>query len=881
MSRSRVRTLFAALLCFVAGPLLAQSGTIRGKISDSAGVVLPNATVVVEGTGLRASSNSRGLYELRGVRAGSFTLRVRLIGFTSQSMRVTLEAGGTVEQDFTMPRPVVQLAAIDVLIGSRARHTAAEELAVPVDIFTSEEMSQQGSTETSQILQSLSPSVNFPRQSVTDGNDIVRPFTLRGLSPDHTLVLLNGWRRHQTALVNNFTYGMGAGSSGVDLNAIPSGAIDRIEVLRDGASAQYGSDAIAGVVNLVTKEGRFTPFVNTEAGEYVTGDYDHDGAMVDINGGWGIGLGRGSLGIFGEFQHRDPTNRAWADPFETAGTGVADSINDQGQVVHKNNPVAQPNHHWGDGLERDVMTLANFRMPLNATSTSEVYAFGAYSSRTGTGNAYRRYDTSARNWQELYPLGFLPEFRPDVTDYSATGGFRMLTGGWSLDFGGTFGHNDFEYNMRNTNNASLGPCLDVPCAPGPDGILGNGDDPGIPNQLSFFSGRVSREEMIGAVNAAKPLRLGLPNPVNFAVGAAFRRESYQIEQGEVASWINGGHLDQDSADVAPAGSSGFPGFAPTDESNSHRNNVGAYIDLETDLNAQWLANVAARYEHYSDFGSAVTGKLAMRFQPTSRLTIRGAASTGFRAPGLSQSHFSKITTNVIAGQFEEIGIFPVDHPAALLLGSKPLKEEKSVNLSAGFAFTPVDNLTITADLFYIKINDRIMLSATFDDDTTLAILTGGGFTGVTGVQYFTNGLDTKTQGLDLTADLRIPSTSGRTLEFIGSVNYTSNTISRIDPLPAVLANSAEPGIIDSVTYIGITEERPDWRATLTSRFESGRFHAMARGAYYGKFSSAQPGFCDLCRDNYGSKTLFDTELGYRFNLIAVSLGVRNLFDTYP
>ena len=207
-------------------------------------------------------------------------------------------------RDFTLLRSPVQLAPIDVVVGSRARHTAEEELAVPVDIFPAEELQRQGSTETSIILQSVSPSVNFPRQSVTDAGDIIRPFTLRGLSPDQTLVLVNGWRRHQTAVVNTFNYGMPAGSSGVDLNALPASALDRIEVLRDGAAAQYGSDAIAGVVNLVLKDGAFSPFVNGDAGRYVTDDYADDGTTVNVNGGWGIGIGRGSLGLFGEFRDR-------------------------------------------------------------------------------------------------------------------------------------------------------------------------------------------------------------------------------------------------------------------------------------------------------------------------------------------------------------------------------------------------------------------------------------------------------------------------------------------------------------------------------------------------------------------------------------------------
>ena len=245
------------------------------------------------------------------------------------------------------------------MVGSRARHTAAEQLAVPVDVFSSEDIAQQGTNETSQILQALAPSVNFPRQSVTDANDIARPFTLRGLSPDHTLVLVNGWRRHQMAVLNTFAYGMGAGSSGVDLNALPGGAIDRIEVLRDGASAQYGSDAIAGVVNVVLKEGGFSPFINADVGQYNSSGYPVDGTTADLNGGWGVQLGRGSLAVFGEYLHRDKTNRAWPDIFLADVSGITDRIDTlTGRIIQKRNALHQPNYHWGDGLEEELPDAA-------------------------------------------------------------------------------------------------------------------------------------------------------------------------------------------------------------------------------------------------------------------------------------------------------------------------------------------------------------------------------------------------------------------------------------------------------------------------------------------------------------------------------------------
>jgi len=868
------------LMLFAARPVAAQMATLTGSIADSSGEALPSAVIRVDDTSLRATSSGTGTYRIEGVPAGTHTLRVVLIGYKPSSREVTAGAGETLNVDFMLSRAPILIPPTEVVVGSRAPHTAADELAVPVDVYTSEKIAKQGASETTQILQSLSPSVNFPRQSVTDATDVVRPFTLRGLSPDHTLVLVNGARRHQTALVNTFAYGTGAGSSGVDMNAIPASAIDRIEVLRDGASAQYGSDAIAGVVNVVTKKGRFTPFMNVAAGRYTPDGYPDDGTTVDVNGGWGTALGSGSLALFGEFLDRQPTNRAWADPFDVSGNGLADSVDSEGHVVIKRNPVPQPNHHWGDGLEKDVLTYGDLRLPLNGAGSSQLYAHGGYSFRKGTGDGYRRYADSDRNWPQIYPLGYLPEFDPDVRDYSVASGVWVRPAGWSVDAGASLGHNDFAYNLRNTLNVSLGPCLDGPCAPGPDGVLGTADDPGIPNQTSFFAGKLKRDEIIGSVNASRALKVGLPSTLNVAVGAAYRHEKYQILRGELASWIDGGDTTQAGGD-APGGSQVFPGFSPSDEANASRNNLGVYTDLETNLTTKLLADVAGRFENYSDFGSVVTGKLAARLQPSQRITLRAAASTGFRAPGLGQIHFSKVVTNFIGGVPEEIGIFPVDHPAARLLGSRPLKEETSVNLSAGLAVSPRDNLTITADYFNIKIKDRILLGATFDDDTTRAILAGGGYSGITGVQYFTNGLDTRTQGVDLTGDLRVPLGGVKKIGITGGANYTKNTITRVDPLPAVLANSAETGLLDVVTRVAIEEERPDWRGTLAVDYSDGEFHALGRGSYYGRFASAQPGYCDDCRETYGAKALFDSEVGYRFNSMDLSIGARNIFDTYP
>lgn len=879
----RVVEMAAALVLVsaIGRPLAAQSGTVQGSVADSTGAVVVGALLTVDQTGLRTTTTSRGRYTLGGVPTGRRIVRIRALGFAPDSVIVTVEASRVLEVDVVLTRSAYQLARVPVVVGSRARHTAAEELAVPVDVFTVEDLKRSGSTETTQILANLSPSVNFPKQAVTDGTEIVRPFTLRGLSPDHSLVLVNGQRRHQTSLLNVFSNGSAPGSSGVDLNAFPSSAVERIEVLRDGASTQYGSDAIAGVVNLVLKEGQFSPFINTNVGQYRPGKgYVNDGTTTDVNGGVGLRLGRGSLALFGQVMKRNATNRACPDGSFPDINGVADSVADC-RVVQKRTGVPQPNVHWGDGSERDIHTFANLRLPLNASGSTELYAFGGYSDRDGTGNGFFRKPTNSRNWPEIYPLGFLPEFRPDVIDYSAAGGIRTTAGGWAVDIGANYGYNGFDFKLRNTLNSSLGPSLTKATAPGPDGVLGTADDPGIPNQTSFDAGALRRAELNTGVNVSRALDLGLPKPVNVAIGAAFRRESYEVVAGERASWINGYHLTADSSGIAQAGSSVFQGFAPSDASRNDRNNIGAYLDLETNLSDQVLVNAATRFENYSDFGSRATGKAAVRYQPTKKLVFRGAASTGFRAPGLAQSWYSHTTTAIQNGVLVEIGNFPVSNRASRIFGAKALKEETSVNLSTGLAFSPSNNFTVTLDYYHIKINDRILLGATFDgtsDDAVAKILLDSGVTSIVGVQFPTNALDTKTDGVDVAANYRVVAGSG-TLDFVAAFNYTRNAITRVDPLPRILegTGTSYTSALDIVTINAIERNRPDRRSSLTANYAIGRFHAMGRASDYGSFVD---GSLDGL-ETFGAKTIFDSELGYRFDAINLSVGMRNLFNTYP
>ena len=873
----------SVLILAMAAPALdAQVGSVRGRVVDSTGAPIAGATVTVDRTVASAKTSSSGGYVLRGIPVGRQTVRGRIIGYAPVSVEVAVTTSEAMAPDLVLNRSAVQLAAVAVVVGSRALHQAADELAVPVDVIPATTLMKQGTSELSSILQSVSPSVNFPRQSVTDADDIVRPFTMRGLSPDHSLVLVNGVRRHRTALVHTFAFGMPAGSTGVDLNAIPASAIDRMEVLRDGASAQYGSDAIAGVLNLVIKDGSVAPFISAEFGRYFADDFPADGNTFDVNGGWGMKLGRGTLGLFAEYRNRQPTNRAWPEEADQIVPGDADDVDDNGNIIQKNNPVGQPNHHLGDGLANDLMTFANLRLPLNAGGTTELYTFGGYTHRIGTGNGFYRQGISDRNWPAIYPRGFLPEFRPTVIDWSASSGIRGMVNGWNYDAGGSFGRNEFDYELRNTLNVSLGPCLNTPCAPGLDGILGNADDPGIPNSTHFFAGGLRANEASVGLNVSRPIDIGLPDELNVAAGITYRRESFELVAGEPGSWIQGGHPNR-AGDPAPPGSQVFSGFLPATEADESRGNTGGYLDLETNLTPQLLVNAAARFENYSDFGSNVSTKLALRFQPARQVVFRGSVTTGFRAPSLAQSFYGSRITNFkldpLTGSQTpyEIGIFSVNDPAAIALGAEPLKEETSMNFSGGVALSPTDDLNITIDGYRIHLDDRILLTGFIGGPEVEAILAARGIA-ATAAQYFTNIVDTRTSGIDLTANYRMPVGQGE-LSWATGVNYTKNEISGQRPLPSELAGTGAE-LVDMFTTIQIERERPDWRGTLTTDYSRARTNVLLRASYFGKFNSA-PGLCGTCEQEFGAKTLFDLEAGHQFSGVRWVLGVRNLFDTFP
>ncbi|MDQ3488411.1 MAG: TonB-dependent receptor, partial [Acidobacteriota bacterium] len=572
-----------------AGPTWAQDVvTVTGKITTAAdGQSLPGATVSIAALKLSAETGPDGSYSIAVpaamAKGQAVEVRVTFPGLQPQSANLILSSSPS-PRDFAMAFGFSE----EITVGSRLAGAAAEK-AVPVDILTPQQISTSGASETNQIIQALAPSFNFPRPTITDGTDSVRPATLRGLGPDQVLVLINGKRRHNGALVH-VNGSIGRGATGVDLNAIPASMIQRVEILRDGAAAQYGSDAIAGVINIVLKSG-----VNPTALTAKVGMTTHeDGGLFDVSASHGWQIGRGALFGTIEFRDRGETNRAGADPRDQIVAGDAGRNN-----------VSQPNFHWGDADTTDIMSFVNVEFPLGAGGSS-VYGFGGLSRRTGSHGGFFRRALQATNFPQIFPQGYLPLIEPDIIDASGTAGIRGIRKGWFWDASAQYGYNSFDFNVRNSLNVSLGP-----------------ND----TQREFYSGSLVFDQLLTNLDVARQVEAGLSGKLNVALGAEFRRETYQIIAGEPSSYIDGGFPDQFGGRAVP-GAQVFPGFRPSNEVDIGRNSVATYADLEAAVLPRLRLGLAGRYEHYSDFGATADGKFTARLEAHPLFIVRGSVSTG-------------------------------------------------------------------------------------------------------------------------------------------------------------------------------------------------------------------------------------------------------------
>jgi iron complex outermembrane receptor protein len=855
-----------------------QTGTLTGRVADTDNQPLAGANVVLRGTDFGTATGSDGRYRITGIEPGRYDVVVSFIGYQEQAVTgVQIEAGETVQRDFTLTEAPLRGEGVTVTVGSRARNAAAEDLAVPVDVYSAEEIQVSGAFETGRILQQAAPSVNFPQNTLSDGMDALRSFTLRGLSPDQTLTLVNGKRRHKTALVNRLGAGVSGGSSPVDLNAIPANAIERMEVLRDGASSQYGSDAIAGVVNIQLKDEPLEPTVETRLGGYVTEPYSNDGTTYSVRPSFGVSLGDegGFINFFGEFRLRTPTNRAGPADFNLGPGGqegdvIADPDGDGlYDIIDKNNSVEQPAFHWGDGRSENYLLWANGAYPVakfDADQPTEIYAFGGYSYRKGEGQGFYREGTDDGNWTQVYPEGFLPNFENPINDYSVSVGLRGMMSGWNYDVNAQTGLNDFQYDITNSLNATYGP---------------NPEE----NPTAFDAGTVRLRQSHLQLDVDRTYDVGLASPLNVAAGAVFRADTYQLEAGDEASYARGPWEISQNGTRPAQGAQVFPGFRPEQAVDETRTNVGVYADVEADVFEPLLVNLAGRFENYSDFGSTVNGKVALRFEPIDQLAFRGTAQTGFRAPNQAQKFFSKVSTTFINNQPVQTGIFQVNSAVGNELGIPDLDEETSVNFSGGIILKPIERLQISADYFNIQISDRITLSGDLGEpgspgaETIRPILQG---TGASTASFFTNSIDTRTQGIDVTSKYAALLAEGVLLQLRGAFNWTDTEVTAGPRTPGVLEDEFSTVILAPDDRRSLTEGAlPTTTTKLSATLTAGPFDISLRSARYGELLNAD----DTPSDEYTLSPEYTVggEVGYNMldEQVKLAVGARNLFDNYP
>lgn len=724
-----------------------------------------------------------------------------------------------------------------VVTGTRvADRTIAESLS-PIDVVSTEKLSSSGSPEVNQQLSRLLPSFNFPRPSITDGTDHIRPAQLRGLSPDQTLVLINGKRRHTSAIVN-LNGSIGRGSAPVDLNAVPMSAVQRIEVLRDGASAQYGSDAIAGVVNMILREAPDGGSMDLRFGEYDAGD----GQLIQASGWLGLPLlSEGFLTLSAEYRNRDLTDRARADPRQ-----MYPSLSN-GQPDPRESQFDRNIFQYGDPQTNDRIVFVNGSVPV--TNNAELYFFGNYSDRTGRSPGIFRRPMDARNVPAIYPDGYLPYITSQVDDTEIVTGARGSAGEWSWDASANYGSNRFRFGVENSLNMALGAA----------------------SPTSFYDGTLNNDELLANVDFVRNFDAGLLQaPVNLAVGAEHRHEQYRIEAGEPASYFG-------------TGSQVFPGFKPADAVHVGRHSTAAYVDAETHLTEKLWTSVAARFEDYSDFGSAMSAKLAGRYALSPNLALRSTASTGFRAPSLAQQNYSTTATLFISGTVSPVDVhtFRATDPIAKELGAEPLDKEKSRNYSIGIVSQPMPGLYFTLDLYRIHIDDRIVLSENLLGVPVRAFLKSRGFLNTDGGRYFTNAVDTTTDGVDLLGRYTASLSDGGKLALSVAYNWNQTGIDRIAPVPPVLAENGfnfEP--IGRQERGRITIGTPRDKLIVGADYALRDLELQVTGTRYGKWSdvSSSPALAQ----QFSTEVVVDVAASYRLQPeLSFTLGADNVSNAYP
>ncbi len=919
-----IKNYLILLVFFLGASSFIEAQEVTGTVLDDTSQPLPGVSIIIKGTSTGTTSDFDGNFSI-SANDGD-VLVFSYVGFNTQEVTVS---GNTV--NVTMQAGV----ALDeiVLLGSRSRGRTVIDTPVPVDVINVAELAATGpQTTVNEILNYVAPSFTSTTQTVSDGTDHVDPASLRGLGPDQVLVLINGKRRHKSSLVNvNGT--VGTGSVATDLNAIPASSIARIEILRDGAAAQYGSDAVAGVINLVLKKATNELTLNVNSGanfsqhseKYDEGGVDGEKFQIDANYGLDLGKNGGYINFTGSLENRGPTNRsdtmgkviytmfdvavrnlgydqayamnpsalsayvAGLDPslqaVYDAGIANGDSflsiINSDSDL-----PDAAPISEFelaARGLDRDDFRMKigqsklrsgkfmmNMELPLDDNG-SVLYSFGGISSRDGLAAGFFRRPayTDGRGTTEALANGFLPHIASRVVDKSLAAGIKGMIGDWNVDFSNTYGTNSFDFTIKNTANATLG----------------------ASTAREFEAGGFSFAQNTTNLDVSKFYEDTFEG-FNVAFGAEYRSENYQLIAGEEASWatydVNGEVVTQTTPDsdkvysyfgsLVPGGSQVFPGYRPENEVDQNRNSYAGYIDLEADLSEAFLLTAAFRYENYSDFGDTANWKIATRVKASDNFTIRAAASTGFRAPDLHQIYFNATSTIFVNGIPNEVGTFGNTSRLAQLLNIPRLKEETSDNFSLGFtAKLPDVGMKITVDGYIVNVDDRVGQTRTYSpiDDNNDGVVDDD---------------DESKQIFDAAAAGQAKfftngySTKSSGIDIVidhktglgeGSLNNSlSATFSKteVENVKSILGTP----ILDDRAIGFIESALPNAKINLTNTYSVDKWNFMLRNVYFGAVNDPDNG------DEYGAKIVTDLSATYNFaDNLTFTLGANNLLDTYP
>ncbi len=841
---------------------ITQTGSISGKVSDNFGD-LAGAKVEILEIGLSKNCDVNGRFHL-DLDPGTYTIRASYLMYAPKEVQFVISFSSMHPEINFVLKPG-NVADEVVEIGTRFEPKSQLESPVAVDIISSEDLKKSPQTSLSQILMYLIPSFNSNRQTISDGTDHVAPSTIRGLGSDQFLVLINGKRRHSSSLVNvNGTVGRGSVSS--DLDAIPISAIDRIELMRDGAGAQYGSDAIAGVINIILKEKTDDFSIQTSYQPTLEGD----GTEEFLGASYGVGTsGKGHVNISAEMRRREALNRAGNY------TGNVYTTNDSldAVLIQENDFFSTTGYSDHRVMEIGAAQTFDGAVQVNAGFTmsenTEFYAHGGFNYRNGISHAFYRFPKdSSLVVEELYPNGFSPELHTDIIDRSGTVGIRGTKKGWLIDLSNTFGQNRLEYTLRNSNNASLG----------------------IASPTDFYAGGFIYGLNTTNVDISKVFKTNrFFHSIGVAMGAEFRMENYSILSGDEASWINGEDTLASGTLTAPA-AQGFNGFQPQNELEKRRSGGGVYGDVDWNFTKNWLIETALRLEDYSDFGTNGSWKLATRYKWKEKWSLRGVFSTSFRAPSLQQVHFNNVSTQFVDGEYYQVGTFNNESAVSQAFGIGQLKAETSRNLSVGFTGKLFSGLTVNLDGFLTDIDNRIVLSGRFDTgyESTLNPVGAGA------AQFMTNAISTRTYGFDFGLLYNVALNGGHIWATI-LYNHAQTEIYGDIQVSDEFIGDTET-LINREERSRIEDAQPHDKIIATIKYDTKKWEFCLKNTYFGKVEYIHPedgdpnnwvynefsGQVESRDQTFKAKLITDLGITYKINQsIDLMGGAHNLFNVYP